>query len=81
MWVRLVLGLFWCCVLKSSECLRHVLKHRDVYFFVIVVPVNVHSQVALSVPILRAFVMIVEDGGEVFGMLTTNVFDAEIIYA
>ena len=81
MWVRLVLGLFWCCVLKSSECLRHVFKHGDVYFFVIVVPVNVHSQVALSVPILQAFVMFVEDGGKVFGMLVTNVFDAKMVNA
>ena len=81
MWVRLVLGLFWCCVLKSSECLRHVFKHGDVYFFVAGVPVYVHSQVALAIPILQAFVMFVEDGSEVFGVLATNVFDAEIINA
>jgi hypothetical protein len=52
-----------------------------VYFFVIVVPVDVHSQVVLSVPILQAFVMFVEDGGEVFGMLLTNVFDAKVVNA
>jgi hypothetical protein len=44
-------------------------------------PVNVHSQVALSVPILRAFVMFIEDGGKVFGVLATNVFDAKIVDA
>ncbi len=81
MGVRLVLGLCWCCMLKSSECLRHVFKHGDVYFFVIVVPVDVHSQVVLSIPILQAFVMFIEDGGKVFGVLATNVFDAEIINA
>ncbi len=68
-------------MLKLSECLRHVFKHGDVYFFVIVVPVDVHSQVALSAPILQAFVMFVEDGGEVFGVLATNIFDAEVINA
>jgi hypothetical protein len=46
--------------------------------FVIVVSADVHSQVALSVPILQAFVMFIEDGGKVFGVLATNVFDAEI---
>ncbi len=51
------------------------------YFFVIVVSVDVHSQVELSVPILQEFVMLVEDGGEVFSMLGTNVFDAKIVYA
>jgi hypothetical protein len=81
MWVQLVLGLFWCCVLKLSECLRHLFKHGDVYFFVVVVPVDVHSQVALPVPILQALVMFIEDGGEVFGLLATNVFDAKIVDA
>jgi hypothetical protein len=68
-------------VLKSSECLRHVFKHGDVYFFAVVVPVDVHSQVALPVLILQAFVMFVEDGGEVFDMLVANVFDAEVVDA
>jgi hypothetical protein len=68
-------------VLKSSECLRHVFKHGDVYFFVIVVPVDVHSQVALTVLILQAFVIFFEDGGKVFSMLVTNIFDAKIVDA
>ncbi len=68
-------------MLKSCECLRHVFKHGDEYFFVIVVPVDVHSQVAMSVPILQAFVMFVEDGGKVFNMLATNVFDAKVVDA
>jgi hypothetical protein len=68
-------------MLKSSECLRHVFKHGDMYFFVIVVPVDVHSQVALSALILQAFVMFIEDGGKVFGRLATIVFDAKFVNA
>ncbi len=50
-------------------------------FFVIVVSVDVHSQVVLSVPILQAFVIFIEDGGKVFGVLATNIFDAEMVDA
>ncbi len=76
-----MLGFLGRRVLKTSECLGHVFKHEDMYFFVAVVPVYVHSQVALAIPILRAFVMLIEDGGKVFGMFTSNVLDAKVVDA
>jgi hypothetical protein len=81
MWVRLVLGFLGRRMLKTSECLGHIFKHGDVYFFVAGVPVYVHSQVALAIPILQAFVMLIIDGGKVFGVFAYNVPDAKVVDA
>jgi hypothetical protein len=81
MWVRLVLGFLGRRVLKTSECLRHVFEHGDMYSFVAGVSVYVHSQVALAIPTLQAFVMLVEDGGKVFGVFASDVLDAKVVDA
>ncbi len=48
-------------MLKSNECIRYIVQHQDMDVFVDVVPVEVHAQVAGAVPVVRAFVMFIED--------------------
>jgi hypothetical protein len=50
-------------------------------FFVDVVPVNIHSEIACAIPVLGAFVVFIQDAGEVLNMFTANVFGADIVNA
>ncbi len=35
MGIRLMLGLCWWCVLESDECLRYIIKHGDIWTFLL----------------------------------------------
>ncbi len=76
-----MLGLCQWCVLESNECLRYIIKHRDMNIFVDVVPVNIHSKIACATPVLGAFVVFFQDAGEVLNMFMADVFDAEVVNA
>ncbi len=58
-------------------CWWHELESDDV--FVDVVPVNIHSEIACTVPVLGAFVVFIQDDGEVLDVFTANVFDAKVV--
>jgi hypothetical protein len=79
--IRLMLGLFWWCMLESDESLRYIIKHGDMGIFVDVVLVDIHSEIACTAPVLGAFVVFFQGAGEVLDMFTANVFDAEVINA
>ncbi len=49
--------------------------------FVDVVPVNIHSKIACAILVLGAFVVLIQDVGEVLNMFTANIFDAKVINA
>ncbi len=50
-------------------------------FSLLVVPINVHAEVFLTVPIFRALVLHVENLEQVLGMFSANVFYAKIVDA
>ncbi len=68
-------------MLESDESLRYIIELGDMYIFVDVIPVNIHSKMACTAPVLGAFVVIVQDAGEVLDVFTADVFDAEVINA
>jgi hypothetical protein len=47
--------------------------------FVDVVPFDIHSEIACAAPVLGAFVVFIQDAGEVLNMFTANVFDAKVL--
>jgi hypothetical protein len=47
--------------------------------FVDVVPVYIHSEIACAAPVLGAFVVFLQDSGEVLDVFRANVFDAKVI--
>jgi hypothetical protein len=65
-------------VLELCEGFGDVFKYMDRPSCVI--PVDVHAKVPLTVPIMGALVVLAESGGDMFGVVTTNVLDAQIIY-
>ncbi len=67
-------------MLESDECLRYVIEHGDMDVFVDVVPANIHSKIACTIPVLGAFVVFIQDAGEVLSMfIMANVFDAKVV--
>ena len=79
--VWLMLWDTWRWVLKTSECFRDIFKHGDADSSTCVVPVNVHAQVLLTIPIQFAFVVFIEDRDKVFGMFGSNILDAKVVHA
>jgi hypothetical protein len=79
--IWLVLRLCWWRIMASDECLRYIIKHGDMDVFIDVVPVDIHSKIVCTIPVLGAFVVFVQDDGEVLNMFTANVFGAEDVSA
>jgi hypothetical protein len=79
--IRLMLGLCWWCMLESDEILSYIIEHRDMDIFVDVVPVNIHSKIACTAPVLGAFVVFFQDAREVLDVFMANAFDAKVINA
>jgi hypothetical protein len=57
------------------------IKHGDMDVFVNVVPVDIHSEIACAIPVLGAFVVFIQDAGEVLDMFTADIFDAKAVNA
>jgi hypothetical protein len=76
-----MLGLYRWRVLEADECLGYIIKHGDMDTFVDVVPVDSHSEIACTAPVLGAFVVFFQDAREVLNVFTANVFDAKVVYA
>jgi hypothetical protein len=68
------------CMLKTCEHFGDIVKHGDVDSSSRVIPVDVHAKIPLTVPIVRALVVLAEDGGEVFGKFAANILDAKIVH-
>ncbi len=68
-------------MLESDECLRYIIEHGDMGVFNDVVPVDIHSEIACAIPVLGAFVVFIQDAGEVLNVFTADVFDAEVVNA
>jgi hypothetical protein len=66
-------------VLESDECLKYIIKHGNMDVFDDVVSVDIRSEIACAIPVLGAFVVFIQDAGEVLNVFTANVFDAEVI--
>jgi hypothetical protein len=80
MGVRLVLRDAWSCMLKTCERFGDIVKHGDVDSLSCVILVDVHAEIPLTVPIVRALVVLAEDGGKVFGVFAANILDAKIVH-
>jgi len=65
--------------LESDECLKYIIKHGNMDVFDDVVSVDIRSEIACAIPVLGAFVVFIQDAGEVLNVFTANVFDAEVI--
>jgi hypothetical protein len=77
--IWLVLRLCQWRMLESDECLRYIFEHGDMDVFVDVVLVNIHSKIVCAIPVLGAFVVFIQDDGEVLSMFAASVFDAEVV--
>ena len=71
----------WLRMLESDEGFGDIVEHGDVNIFVDVVPVNIHSKIACATTVLRAFVVSIQDAGEVLNMFMADVFDAKVVNA
>ncbi len=80
MGVWLVLKDAWSCMLKTCERFGDIVEHGDVDSLSCVIPVDVHAERPLTIPIMRALVVLAENGCEVFGMFTANIRDAKIAH-
>ncbi len=67
-------------MLKTCECFGYIVEHGDVDSLSCVIPVDVHAKIPLSIPFMRALVVLVEGGGKVFGMFAANILDAKIVH-
>ncbi len=67
--------------MEADECLEYIIKHGNMDIFVDVVPVDSHSKIACSAPVLGAFVVFFWNAREVLNVFTANVFDAKVVYA
>ncbi len=77
--IRLIVGLCLWHVLELDESLRCIIEHEEMDIFVDVVPVDIHSKIACTAPVLGAFVVFFQDAREVLDVFTTNVLDAKVI--
>ncbi len=76
----LMLWGMWCLVLKSCQCFRDIVKHGYMYSSSFVVPIEIHAEVSLSVPVVRAPVVFAEDGDKMFGMFTSYIFYSKVVH-
>jgi hypothetical protein len=67
----------WRCILKRCESFGEVVKHGGVDNLSRVISVDGHAQVPLTVPILRALVVLAENGGKVRGVFAADIIDAK----
>jgi hypothetical protein len=66
-------------VLESDECLSYIIEHGDMDVFVDVVPIDIHSKIECTIPVLGTFVVFIQDAGEVLNVFTANIFDAKVV--
>ncbi len=67
-------------MLKTCERFRDIVEHGDVDSSSCVIPVNAHAEIPLTNPIVRALVVLAEDGGMVFGVFAADLLDAKIVH-
>jgi hypothetical protein len=79
--IWLMLGLCRWRVLESDACLRFIIKHGDMDIVVDVAPVDIHSEIACTAPVLGACVVFFQDAREVLNLFTANIFDAKVVNA
>ena len=63
------------------EGISYIGKHGEVYLTIHVVPVNDHSKVPQSSPVVWNGAVLTKDGNEVVAMLLSYVLDAKIFHA
>ncbi len=66
-------------MLESDECLSYIIEHGDMDVFVDVVPIDIHSKIECTIPVLGTFVVFIQDAGEVLNVFTANIFDAKVV--
>ncbi len=67
-------------MLKMCEHFGDIFEHGDMDSSSCVIPVDVHAEIPLTIPIVRALVVLAEDGGEVFGVFVADILDAKIVH-
>ncbi len=60
--------------MKSCQCFRDIVKHGYMYSPSCVVPIKIHAEVSLSVPVVQAHEVFAEDGGKMFGVFAAYIF-------
>ena len=66
--------------METLEGISYVWKHGEVYLTIRVVPVDVHSKVPWSGPVVWNGVVLAEDGHEVVAMMFAYVLDTKIVH-
>ncbi len=66
--------------MKTCEPIGDIVKQGDVDSSSCVIPVDVHAEIPLTIPIMRALVVLAEDGGKVFSVFAANILDAKIVH-
>ena len=79
--VGLVLRFSWVAVITTLESGVDVGEHGEVNLAVVVVPVHIQYQVALTIPVAGYFVALFKYGNEALGVLLSDVLDTELINA
>jgi hypothetical protein len=67
-------------MLKTCERFGDIVKHGGMDSSSRVIPVDGHAQIPLTVPIMRALVVLAENGGKVFGVFAANILAAKIVH-
>ncbi len=57
-----------------------IVEHGDVDSSSHVIPVDVHAEIPLTIPIVQVLVLFAEDGGKVFGVFAADILDAKIVH-
>ena len=77
--VGLILWLVGVFVAESGEGFCHITYHRQVHFAVVLVPIEIQTEVFYALPIAIYFVVLLKHCHEVLRMLFYDIFYAKII--
>ena len=75
-WVWLILRLAEVFVTEYSEGLCHIPQHQQVNLAVVIVPINIQTEVFFALPIDQYFVVLSENCQEVLCVLFSDIFYA-----
>ena len=70
----------WWLALKSCQCFRDIVKHGYMYSSSCVVPIEIHAEVLLPIPVVQAPVVFAEDGGKMFGVFGAYIFYSNVVH-
>jgi len=76
-----VLGTMWRDMFVFAERSVNIILHGNIDVFLFVIPLEVHAAVRVACPVDGAFVVCLYGGDEVLCVVSTKVFNAEVVDA